>query len=263
MGKGRSWTQEEIDFLQDKWGVISIKAIAKNLDRSINAVKLKAQRTGLSDARFAFDGITVSQLAEALGISYSILKNWIKLYDFPAKKRIFAAENRVLVVTYDDFWEWAEQNKQMLDFTRLEPLLLGPEPDWVKEKRTTDTRNGWIIKKSHNNAWSKQEDTLLKSMLKAYKYTYPEISKKLNRSEGAVKRRILDLGLKMRPISLNNHVKYTSEEVEMLIELYEKGYCLEYIAEKMNKSALGIRGKLERMGYKFKNGVPVVDLKEA
>lgn len=113
------------------------------------------------------------------------------------------------------------------------------------------------IKKSNYNPWSSEEDNILKGMLSVYKYTYPEISQRLNRSEGAIKRRIRDLGLKMRPVRLNNHVKYTPEEVDLVVELFDKGHCLEDIAHRINKSALGVRGKLERMGYKFKNGVPI------
>ncbi|MFA1819025.1 hypothetical protein ACDX78_02275 [Virgibacillus oceani] len=50
MGRGKKWSQEELDYLEDRWGVVSIKGIANKLGRSVNAVKLKAQRTGLDDA---------------------------------------------------------------------------------------------------------------------------------------------------------------------------------------------------------------------
>lgn len=250
----RNWTQEEILYLQDKWSTISIKTIAKNLNRTIAAVKIKAQKIGLSDARFSYEGITVSQLSVALNISYSILKNWIQLYDFPAKKKVFCEKSKVLVVSYSDFWRWAESNKQMIDFARVEKNILGPEPLWVNEKRNADFIKTRKIKTS---PWTPEEENILKGMLNAYSYTYPEIAQRLNRSEGAIKRRIRDLGLKSRPVRLNNTIKYTQEEVEMIVNLFDKGHCVEDIASRINKSALGVRGKLERLGYKFKNGVPI------
>lgn len=253
----KEWTKEEVDYLQDKWGSVSIKGIAKSLDRSINSVRLKAGKMGLIDPRFSFDGITINQLAVALGIPYSHVKNWMKLYDFPAKKKVFAQTERVWIVSYQDFWNWAEKNKQMIDFSKFEKNILGPEPDWVTDKRNADIIKSRKIKRSNNHAWTDEEDRLLRSMLNAYKYTYPEISQRINRSEGAIKRRIRDLGLKQRPVRLNNHVKYTDEEVKMIVEMFDKGHCLEDIAHRINKSALGVRGKLERMGYKFKNGVPI------
>lgn len=258
----KPWTDEETQYLEGRWGNVSIKAIANYLGRSLEAVKCKAQRIGLSDPRQHFDGITCNQLADALNVSYSLVKNWMRLYEFPARKKVFATQSKVWVVSYEHFWDWAEENKQMIDFSRVEENILGPEPDWAKEKRNADRIKKTKIKKSNSHPWTLEEDNILKGMLSSYKYTYPEISERLKRSEGAVKRRIRDLGLKARPVRLNNHIKYTQEEVDLIVSLFDKGYCLEDIANRINKSALGVRGKMERMGYKFRNGVPVKEVEE-
>lgn len=263
MASGRAWTEEDLYYLQDNWGSVSIKGIARRLGRSVNAVKLKAGRIGLSDPRLHYDGITLNQLADALGISYTILKNWINLYDLPAKQKLFAVKERVLVITYEDFWKWSEKNKQMLDFSRVERLSLGPEPDWVDEKRKADQLRKLYVPKPHNTPWTKSDDRKLISMLNQFKYTYPEIAAELKRSQGAIKRRIWDLKLKARPVRLPNHIKYTEEEEKTIIDMLEKGYCFDTIAAHLNRSTLAIRGKAERMGYRFKNGVPyLVDRKE-
>jgi transposase-like protein len=255
MGSKPNWTKEEIEYLEDKWGVISIKAIAKNLGRGISAVKQKGQSVGLGDPILHYDGISISQLSQALNLEYQQVQYWITNYSFPAKRKMFAEKMHVLVVQYQDFWVWAEEHKQMLNFSRLEPLILGPEPEWVAEKRKADM-------KSHNKIkvrqWSKEDDRRLSNMVHAYQYTYPEIANRLQRTESALKRRLYDLGIKARPLSLNNMIKYTDQEVQQMIMLYEKGYGLNSIAESLNKSALGVRGKLERLGYKFRCGVPTV-----
>ena len=46
---GKWWSNEEIEFLEDNWGYKSIPVIAKSLNRTINAVKVKAVRLGLGD----------------------------------------------------------------------------------------------------------------------------------------------------------------------------------------------------------------------
>ncbi|WP_440898173.1 hypothetical protein ACS127_17380 [Amphibacillus sp. Q70] len=250
------WTDEEISFLQERWGLTSIRRIALKLGRSENAVKLKAQRLGLGDARTHYDGITLNQLSLVLNTHYSILKNWTKIYGFPAKTKVFALKDEVLVVTYKDFWKWAKENKHMLDFSRLERLSLGPEPIWVAEKRKADQIKKQYVPKPHNTPWSRTDDEKLKWMLNKFEYTYPRIAVELNRSQGAIKRRIYDLDLKARPIRLPNHIKYTKEEEDLIVDLLDKGYCFDVIATRMNKSALAVRGKAERMGYRFKNGVP-------
>lgn len=252
MGQAPNWTAAELEFLEEKWGVLSIKAIAKHLNRSIEGVRIKAQRTGLSDARFSGDGITLNQLAKALNTEYSVLKYWCRHNGFPAKPKVFAISNRVLVVQYHDFWKWAESHKNLINLARLEPGLLGPEPAWTKEKRRFDELSYQKIKV---RVWTAADDSKLRSMVNAYRYTYPEIARTLKRSESAVKRRLLDLGIKARPVRLNNHTKWTDEEVGLLLELFHKGCGYNTMAEKLGKSELGIRGKLERMNIRFSGSV--------
>lgn len=251
----KQWTKEEELFLEERWGSQSIKTIATHLDRSFDSVKQKAQRMGIGGATLHYEhGITLSQLSKILDLHYGILKRWIKEHGLPVKRKVFASKQKVLVVRYDEFWKWAEEHKILLNFTRLEPLILGPEPDWVKEKREADQKN---FEKKRKRPWSKEDDLLLKGLIHSYQYTYPEISKRLGRSEASIKRRLYDLKIKARPIRLNNHIKYTDKETELLVSMYLDGYGLNTIAEKISKSALGIRGKLERMGYYFKNGIPI------
>ena len=40
----RRWTQEERDFVEDKWGLISVHSIAKQLNRSYNAIQRYAEK---------------------------------------------------------------------------------------------------------------------------------------------------------------------------------------------------------------------------
>jgi hypothetical protein len=251
MGQAPNWTPDELLYLEEKWGVLSIKAIAKHLHRSIEGVKIKANRIGLKDNRFAGDGITLNQLAQALNISYSIVKNWHQHHDFPAKPKVLAVRRRVLIVEYHDFWSWAERHQSLVNFARVEPYLLGPEPHWVKAKRTLDTLN---FNKRWVRPWSTQDDAQLRNLVEAYRFTYPEIAQALQRTEAAVKRRLYDLGLKARPVRLNNHIRWIPEEVDQLVEMVNHGYGFNTMAERLGKSALGIRGKLERMGYAFRNG---------
>ena len=39
----RKWTKEDVEYLTEKWGNVSIPSIAKKLNRSVNAVKIKAK----------------------------------------------------------------------------------------------------------------------------------------------------------------------------------------------------------------------------
>lgn len=41
MGRGKNWTKAEETYLEDAWGVVSPKTIAKNLNRSETAIIVK------------------------------------------------------------------------------------------------------------------------------------------------------------------------------------------------------------------------------
>lgn len=249
------YTAAQKQYIEDSWGTVSIKGIAKNLGKSVTAIMQKAQHMGLSDARFSGEGITVCQLAKAIGREYSVLKFWILKHGFPAKKKLFAVERRVLYVQYADFWKWAEEYKDSMNFSKFEENMLGPEPAWAKEKRRADIMAA--NKSTTSVDWTPLEDKQLLRMVESQRYTYPQLAAEFNRAETAIKRRIHDLGTKARPLRLDNHTKWTNEQTEVLKKLATAGYGYNTIAAKVTaigpeKSELAVRGKLERMKFDFK-----------
>lgn len=321
MGRSKSWTEKEKEFLEDQWGKLTLPGLAKKLGRTEQAIKLKARRLGMGDARQHYNGFTLHSLATILGIDYKKIVNWVDRYDFPVKEKAFVRE-KVMVVSEKDFWKWAEANKEMIDFSKVESNTFGLEPQWMKDKRNADIIKARKIKKANETHWSDEEDKILIGMLKAMCYTYTDIARRINRSEGGIKVRIQKLKLKLRPVkaqkvypdelvnrpnnnfrkpytneekqlirdmckakctiieidkalgsersfsSLKNQVKklgvkpqpmdeYTDEQVNLIVTLLGKGHSIADIAERVDRTANGVRGKLERMGYHFKNGVPI------
>src|SRR5690625_2392612 len=139
----------------------------------------------------------------------------------------------IWMISYEDFWKWAEENKHMIDFARIERLAIGPEPDWVADKRKADELTKLRKPQPHNTPWSNDEDEKLKWMLNQFRYTYNDISKEIGRSQGAIKRRMMDLNIKARPVRLRNHNKYTKNEERKIIRMAKKGYCFEEIASRL------------------------------
>lgn len=189
----KNWTEEEYNFLEDKWGIVSIPTIAKSLGRTEDAVKLKAYKLGMRRHIHACEEITINQLIKALGGHYQYtVDRWIK-HGFPVKYKK-SVRKKYKVFKLEDFWKWAEQHKDILD--------------------------------------------------------------RLKRTGGAIKRRMVDLGLKQRPLKADNHTPWTNDEIKMLLNLRHKGFGPEAIANKLEgkRSSLAVRGKLERMGLIGGNG---------
>ncbi len=238
----KKWSEEEIQYLHDNWGSKSLGTMSRSLKRSICAIQLKASRLKLGAFLESGEYVTWNQLLITIGAAsggYKLI-SWVKNRDFPIKtKRI---NKRICKVVYiEDFWKWAEKNKDLLDFSKFEEYTLGKEPAWVKAKRKHDfEKNTKYIK----TPWTAAEDSRLRYLLEQYKYTYLDVSKMLRRTDGAIQKRIRDLGIKARPLKADNHTMWTETEFALLEELIRAGYGYELISEKIGKSAKAIRGRV-------------------
>lgn len=245
--KKKQWTKAEENYLQDKWGTVSIKGMAKVLGRSENAVVVRAQRLGCGAHLAGDTRVSLHQLMLAIygGVNMgSYTSNRLIREGLPVKWHI-VKNNRFRVIDIDDFWKWAEENKSILDFSRFEKYTLGAEPEWVDIKRKADFEK---LQKhgEHNAAWTSAEDNKLRHLLDKETYTYTDLARELRHSEGAVKRRILDLKIDKRPVRVPSR-KWTEEEIETLCKMVDQGYDFTLIAEKLNRTALATRGKYERL----------------
>ncbi|MGE4214128.1 MAG: hypothetical protein AB7E42_05040 [Anaerotignaceae bacterium] len=242
----RPWTKEDYQYLSDNWGSKSLVTICKKLNRSENAIHVKVQRLGLGAFLDQGEYITWNVLQNTIGCTggsgYKI-KSWVENRGFPLKtKRVNTSTYKVVYI--DDFWKWAEKNKDLLDFSKFEENSLGKEPTWAKAKRKHDfEKNTKYIK----TPWTPVEDSRLKYLLEQQKYTYDDLSKLLRRTNGAIQRRVCDLGIKARPVKVDNHVKWTEEEFYKLGELIKEGNGYELISEKIGKSSKAIRGRVYGM----------------
>ncbi|HDK7138900.1 TPA: hypothetical protein PTV74_001412 [Clostridium botulinum] len=243
--KRRDYTKEELIYLEEKWGAKSVKAIARKLNRSEWAVRMKAYKMGLGDPKLSIDGITINQLSKAIGVHYqSIMRNWVEQYGFPVKNKVLINES-ITYATQNDFWEWAKDNKNLIDFSRIEENILGKEPQWAKEKRRIDILAN--NKSRNKRPWTDSEIEKLISLLKTYNFTYADIAERLGRSQSAVKRKIYDLKIPYRPVPKRRGVFWTKDQKVKLKELYDKGYTPTLISKTIGKSEFSIYEKLRAM----------------
>ena len=240
----KKWTAEEEDYLAEHWGHSSVKALAEKLGRSEDAIVTRKDILGLGAFLDSGEYVTLHQLLQALGYGASDnykLKSWIKNRGLPVRnKRV--RNNSFRVVRIEDFWTWAEKNRSFIDFSKMEPLALGLEPDWVPEQRKKDYTAFAIQRK---DPWTAGEDSRLIMLLKQHKYGYAELSEMLHRSAGAIQRRCINLGLKERPVKADNHGPgWSTEDLRTLAEGIRRGEGYVSIARKIGKSEKAVRGKV-------------------
>lgn len=247
MGIGKNWTKQEEEYLAENWGTLSVATIAKNLGRSENAIVVRKCRLGLGAFLDNGEYVTWNQFQIAYCGSSSSgtyrMTSWVKNRNFPIHtKRV--NKNSFKIVYLEEWWEWAEKNKDFLDFSNMEENILGKEPEWVKEKRKNDIENK---RKIINTPWTNAEDDKLRFLVSKHKYTYDDLSRMLRRTNGAIQRRLCDLGIKDRPLKADNHIRWTRDELYTLGEMIKDGCGYEMISESIGKSGKAIRGRVYNM----------------
>ena len=243
-----NWTPEEVEYLKTAWGTTSFEGMARTLNRSVYGVRLKASKLGLG--RFLNHGeyVTLNQLYQALfgrNVSTYVLKSWIQDRGMPIHYKKRSNKSRVRIVYLDEFWEWAAKHRSFLDFSQMEEYALGWEPDWVADQRSKDFQK----RLSHRtDPWTPLEDQRLRNLLAQNRFTWPEMSKELGRSEGAIARRIRDLKIEGRPIRANPHAgSWTPEAVDVLKAGILNGDPYSLIGQKIGKSEKAVRGYVYRI----------------
>lgn len=217
------------------------------MNRSENAIMEKAKRLGLGAHLAASELITLNTLLQETGLSkggsgytwnYKKLKAaGLKIHTQRVQQKTFR------MVDIEEFWTFAEKNRHLFDFSRLEENALGAEPAWVKVKRTEDYKRTFMVK-PQKTRWTESEDRELLRLLRTYRYTCTEIAKRLGRSEGAVIRRITDLGFKERPLIADKQSTWTEEQLQSLGRMIKSGSNYETMSGVLGKSAKAIRGKV-------------------
>ena len=71
----KPWTDEEIEVLRNRAGEISLKKLAKTLQRSPESVKHQLLRMKLSSA--VTEGYSLNQLQQLLGVQYRQVHMWV------------------------------------------------------------------------------------------------------------------------------------------------------------------------------------------
>lgn len=136
--KGPDWSREEVELMQELWGTYTIPQIAKRLNRSVLAVKVKSGRLGLGRYVNSSQYITANQAAVLLQVDiHTVTDVWIPAglrftWKAPQGKRKFR------YIRMDDLLEWLRENPDRWDSRRVELFALGSEPEWLKEKRKAD-----------------------------------------------------------------------------------------------------------------------------
>ncbi|WP_156291258.1 sigma-70 RNA polymerase sigma factor region 4 domain-containing protein [Oceanobacillus salinisoli] len=184
---GMTWSNEEIEYLKDGAGFVKVSTIAKNLGRSYQSVNLKMKRLNVYNTKTQTGMLTMHELATIIGVDRKTVEGWVIRHGLKCKKRVTKEERTFFLISPEDFWEWAEDHKEKVQFTDIEPHILAPEPLWVNQERRNEMDQS-LKKKKKYQAWTTKADKELINLRKEG-LTYKKIGEIMNRSAVSVERR--------------------------------------------------------------------------
>lgn len=182
----RRWTAEEDDYMIERFGKQPISFIAKKLKRTTGAVEGRLNRLGIYGGRSNNGDLTTYHLAEVLKVDIHTVYNWIQKYGMPCyqatvKTRVFT------MIEVREFWKWAEENKERINWCRVSKNTLVPEPEWVQQQRHYD----FIHRpQKENHSWTTEEDAKIWHMYYSQRYTQKQIGGIMGRSTRSIQSRL-------------------------------------------------------------------------
>ena len=126
----RDWTEQEEKYLKRYYLHQPSETTARKLNRSIYSARRNASKMRLPHYT---DQLNAKTLAKCFDCDVSVILRWIQKYGLPVRKVVCKNQTRYSV-SANDFWEWAENNKNLINWSRYEQKSIIPEPEWVREE---------------------------------------------------------------------------------------------------------------------------------
>lgn len=243
---GRPWTDSEIRYLELNWSSKDARKIAATLKRTKTAILNQGRRMGLGRQ---IDGngelLNVGMINHAFG-KYTVSHITADYMEKTGLNVRRLRQGRVMryLVYISEFWEWLRINQSLFPLSRLVPLALGPEPEWVEKARRASRTHP-----VHNSrkTWTEHDDMLLLSMTRQER-PISEICAALKRSESAVRQHATkNWAVDLSYAAEHRRRPWTEEEKRQIVELARDGYCSAEIARKIDRSERMVRVKLREV----------------
>lgn len=149
MAKRRYWTEQEINYLEKFWGKKSIDQIAKSLNRTTDAVTIKASKLGLGTLKDNIDGIPMTMLPEIIGVPYcSIRKTWKN-----AGLKTKHCGNNLEYVDEKELYRFMKEHPNLWDARKCDYYYFYSEPWFIQALE--NERNGNHARRYHK--WTEHE----------------------------------------------------------------------------------------------------------
>ena len=107
----RTWTQNEIEHLKDRWGTVTPNVIAKELGRTTTAIIVKSKVLGLGSFLDNSEYLNAYSITQMMGIDTHVIQRTWKNHGFKMKKRRIRGNQLFEVITLEELLKWLEDRR--------------------------------------------------------------------------------------------------------------------------------------------------------
>lgn len=232
-----TWTKQDILYLRQSKDAVSYETMAKNLGKTVCAVKNKLIRM-YSDKEY--DGIKTMELSRILGVSKWYVRNYINKYGLKAKKVKRAGKVYSHIIMVQDFWKWAYDNFDLVKWENCDIDLLLPIPSWYEEKYKKYKNQ--VFNSYRKETWTKQQLAYLEFYRNQGK-TFEEIAEIMGKSKIAVEKMYYKNFTNRKEI----HIPWKLIEEELLLKMKSKGKTYKEISNELGRSEASCKRKYLRI----------------
>lgn len=123
----------------------------------------------------------MAELARCLNVSFSTVRRWVIRDSLPARTVRLTENQTIRKIRPEAFWRWAQEHHERIDWTRVKPHVLPPEPEWVQALRLDGAGRG---KYAHGRTTTQDIERI--RTLRRKGLTRRQIAETTGRSEGSV-----------------------------------------------------------------------------
>ena len=172
----REWTEQELNYLKSRYLKQPVSVTAEKLNRTECSVKRKAIKIGLR--HYYTDYLSAKLIAKCFGVDITVPIRWIEKLGLPARKVVCENQTRYLIDP-EDFWKWAEEYKNKINWTNFQENSIVPQPNWVHEQKLN------FKTKNHRKKFTEQDRILMMGMLRKG-MSYRQIAEVMGRTYNSI-----------------------------------------------------------------------------
>lgn len=195
----KRWSKDDLDYATAAFGSINLTRIAKKVGRSPSAVISQLENQGIYSGKKNSGLYSIYDMSYVLQVDDHTVRRMIKVHGLPTKKYSIRKQ-RYEMINPSDFWEWAEHNKDVINWTKVLPNSLPPEPEWVEDQRRIDLKT---IPRKTGKPWTDEEEDRLFFLYHQQRMSTKEIGVSMDRSAVAIRARISKVSKKRMSISVD------------------------------------------------------------